>query len=378
MKGEPTYNEWLRGKGYVGDNPWNDFANAAEGPNGEILSGWSLRNSAYPARVREEHSETAYITDRDLDFVKESGDQPWLLHLSYIKPHWPYMAPAPFHNMYGRESFAAAIRSENERLDPHPVYRAFMDMDVSRAFSRDEVRDTVLSPYMGLVSQIDYHVGRVVTFLEESGRIKNTIIVFTSDHGDYLGDHWLGEKELFHEQSVRIPLIAVDPDSSANRTRGSVNTNLVETIDLVPTFLDALGQKLPSHRLEERSLLPTIRSGQSPSRSAVFSELDYAFYKARLDLGVGPSDARCYMIRDQRWKYIHFKSYRPQLFDLENDPLEFEDLGNSEAHAGTRAQLYDTLVRRLLDRRNRVAMTDDEVIRRTDGVRALGVLIGEW
>ena len=75
-KPELTYNAWLRSKGYGGDNPWHEYANAAEGPDGEILSGWSLRNSKLPARVAEEHSETAYMTDRALDFINETGDQP--------------------------------------------------------------------------------------------------------------------------------------------------------------------------------------------------------------------------------------------------------------------------------------------------------------
>ena len=132
---EYSYNVWLRSKGYDSDNPWNDFANAAEGPNGEILSGWSLRNSNLPARVKEEHSETPYITDRGLDFIRETGEDPWLLHLSYIKPHWPYMAPAPYHDMYGPNAFLPVVRDERERADPHPVYAAFMNLPASEVFS---------------------------------------------------------------------------------------------------------------------------------------------------------------------------------------------------------------------------------------------------
>ena len=84
---ELPYNKYLRSKGYESENPWNDYANSAEGPNGEILSGWSMRNSHLPARVREEDSETAYMTNRGLQFMEEQGNNPWCLHLSYIKPH---------------------------------------------------------------------------------------------------------------------------------------------------------------------------------------------------------------------------------------------------------------------------------------------------
>ena len=81
------------------------------------------------------------------------------------------------------------------------------------------------------------------------------MIVFTSDHGDYLGDHWLGEKELFHEQSVRVPLIIYDPSKTANLTRGRREKKLVESIDLLPTFLEALSCSTSTHRLEGNSLL---------------------------------------------------------------------------------------------------------------------------
>ncbi|MGI9493441.1 MAG: sulfatase-like hydrolase/transferase, partial [Geminicoccaceae bacterium] len=220
--GKLRYNDWLREHGYEGENPWNDYANAAEGPDGEVLSGWALRNSNLPARVGEEHSETAYMTMRAKDFIQETGDTPWLCHLSYIKPHWPYMAPAPYHDMYGPATFAPVHRDEAERADPNPVYRAFMEMKVSQTFSRQGTRETVLPAYMGLVKQIDDHLGRLFAWMEEIGIAEDTMIVFTSDHGDYLGDHWLGEKELFHECSVRVPLIIHDPRPEADATRGSV------------------------------------------------------------------------------------------------------------------------------------------------------------
>jgi arylsulfatase A-like enzyme len=374
-----TYNDWLREHGYAGDDPWNDYANSAMGPDGQILSGWSLRNSGHPVRVEEPHSETAYIAGRGLDFIRECGAQPWLLHLSFIKPHWPYVAPAPYHAMFAPSDVVPARRSETERHDPHPVYAAFMAMDAAQAFSDDTVRDTVAPVYMGLVKQIDDHLGRLFHALEESGRMDDTMIVFTSDHGDYLGDHWLGEKELFHEQSVRVPLIVYDPDRRADATRGTVENRLVEAIDLVPTFLDALGLEIPTHRLEGHSLLPLLH-GTPPSvwRSAVFSELDYAFYRARNTLEIGPADARCYMLRTDRWKYVHFKSFRPQLFDLKADPDEFADLGMSTAHRDVRDEMHHRLLDRLTDRRNRVTVSDRDVVARTDRSREKGVIIGQW
>ncbi len=373
------YNAYLRAHGYDSVNPWNDFANAAEGPNGEILSGWQMRNASLPARVKEEHSETAYITNRAMDFIRSAGAAPWLMHLSYIKPHWPYMAPAPYHAIYKKSQMPPRNADASEKINPHPVYAAFMQMDAASTFARDEVRETVGPAYMGLIKQIDDHVGRVLDMLEEKGLMQNTMIVFTSDHGDYLGDHWLGEKELFHEASVRVPLIIYDPDSAADPTRGTFCDKLVEAIDLAPTFMEWHGMQPAYHRLEGRSLLPVLRGeDMSDWRDFVFSELDYSFYRARLTLERKPRDCRIYMVRNQRWKYIHYTGYRPQLFDLQEDPRELRDLGESTEHAQVRETMRTKLFERLLARRNRVTVPDDVVEERTNKVRQKGIIIGEW
>jgi arylsulfatase A-like enzyme len=374
-----AYNDWLRSKGYGGDNPWNDWANAAEGPDGELLSGWLLKNSNLPARVKEEHSETAYMTMRAKEFIEEMGDAPWLCHLSYIKPHWPYMAPAPYHDLYGAESFLPVVRSEEEREDPNPVFKAFMGMEVSETFSRQGARETVLPAYMGLIKQIDDHLGQLFSWLEETGKEKETMIVFTSDHGDYLGDHWMGEKELFHEVSVRVPLIVYDPRPEADTARGTSSDALVEAIDLVPTFLEATGAPSASHRLEGRSLQP-ILFGNTPEdwRDAVFSEIDYAFYAARKTLKVGVSDARGYMVRTDRWKYVHFKDFPPQLFDLMTDPDEFRDLGRDPEYKEILCKMHGKLLDRLTARKNRVTMTDEGVYALRRDEDETGILIGKW
>ena len=159
-----------------------------------MLNGWLLAHGGKPARIPEEHSETAYTTNRAMQFIDEAAKdgRNWCLHLSYIKPHWPYIAPAPYHDMYERQDVVAPVRDEAEHADPHPVYGALMAQRVARNFARGEVRDRVIPAYMGLIKQIDDQLG-LIRFLDR--RISgNTMIVFTSDHGDYLGDHWLGER----------------------------------------------------------------------------------------------------------------------------------------------------------------------------------------
>ena len=373
------YNDWLRDKGYDGENPWSDWANAAQGPEGEILSGWDLRHSNLPARVAEDHSETAYMTDRAMKFITESGDTPWLCHLSFIKPHWPYIAPAPYHALYGPDSFVPIKRKPGEWDSAHPVQRAFMDSDVSQTFSRDGVRETVLAGYMGLIKQIDDHLGRLFAFLAASGRSDDTMIVFTSDHGDDMGDHWMGEKELFHDVSVRVPLIIMDPRPEADATRGTRSAAMVEAIDLLPTFLEAKGLPIPAHRLEGRSLMPLLH-GATPDdwRTAVLSEIDYAAYHAGRVLDIAPDRARGYMIRTERWKYVHFRDFRAQLFNLDADPDEFHDLGDDPAHASVRRDMEALLMDRLLNRKNRVTISDEGIGAMGQGFAKAGIKIGTW
>src|ERR1700744_6302426 len=152
-----------------------------------------------------------------------------------------------------------------------------MDMRYSKNMSRDEARAKVIPTYMGLITQIDDQMGVLMKFLEARDLLDTTLIVFTSDHGDYLGDHWMGGKDLFHEQSAKIPLIVIDPSPEADATRGTVSDALVEAIDLAPTFVDYFGGIPPKHILEGSSLLPLLR-GPTPSdwRKVVFSEYDYA------------------------------------------------------------------------------------------------------
>ncbi|MCF8469005.1 MAG: alkaline phosphatase family protein [Sneathiella sp.] len=374
-----VYNVYLREQGYDSDNPWHTHANSGIDENGEVASGWLLRNAHLPARVDKAHSETAYMTDRAMQKIAELGETPWCLHLSYIKPHWPYIVPAPYHNMYSPQDVIAANRGENEKNDPHPVIKAFMDHEESRNFSDEEKRCHVIPAYMGLISEIDDHIGRLMAFLDEQGRLEDTLIVFTSDHGDYLGDHWLGEKEMFHEESVRIPMIVVDPSPASDATRGSHIPVLIEAIDLIPTFVEALGGAAKPHLLEGKSFLPLVQGGHAGDwREIVFSEADYAWRGARLALGLKPDQTRAYMLRTGRWKYISYDQFRPQLFDLVKDPDERIDLGESDLHKEVRAQMAEDLNHWLRLRRNRTTVAIEEIEKKTDNAKERGIFFGVW
>ena len=372
------YNEYLKSKGYPGENPWADFANAAvDGDN--IASGWFMENANKPANIAEEDSETPWLTSEAIKFI-EQAKGPWCVHLSYIKPHWPYIVPAPYHDMYGPNHVSAAKRDDCERVDAHPVYQAFMDNRIGRAFSRHEVRQKVIPAYMGLIKQCDDQMGRLFNFLRVSGRMEDTMIVITSDHGDYLGDHWLGEKDLFHDPSVKIPLIIYDPSAMADNTRGTVCDELVESIDLPATFIEYAGGKVPNHIVEGHSLLPFLH-GESPDnwREYAISEYDYSTSPMSLKLRVPNHDARLFMVADKRWKFIHAEGgFRPMLFDLQNDPDEFHDLAKGDEHGEIIGLMYERLGKWARRMSQRVTRSDAQIDAGKAGRNGRGILIGVY
>ena len=375
------YNDYLRARGYHGDNPWELYANSGIGEHGQRVSGWQMRHAALPARVAEVHSETAFTTDRAIEFLRQTpDDRRWCLHLSYIKPHWPYIAPAPYHGLYSQDHVLPPVRSDAEREDPHPVQRAFMAQDYSENFSRDEVRERVIPTYMGLVGQVDDHLGRLLRYLDERGLSERTLIVFTSDHGDYLGDHWLGEKDLFHDCSARIPMILCDPSPQADTTRGTTDPRFVEAVDLLPTFVEFAGGAVRTERVEGRSLLGILR-GESVRewRECAVSEIDFSDRGPRALLGVHPWECRAHMLRTDRWKYVFHECFRPQLFDLDGDPQELVDLGDDPGYEHVRREMHDRLFAWFRRLRRRTEMREEVLFDMGPGRdEGLGIMIGHW
>ena len=378
--GALAYNDYLRDKGYASDNPWHDFANSSVDDEGNVLSGWFLKNSDLPANIAEDDSETPYLTRRGIEFIKSQSDKPWCCHLSYIKPHWPYIVPEPYASMYGPEHFLPATRTQEEFDKAHPVLRGMMEAPVGRAFAREDIRQKVLAAYMGLIKQCDDQMGVLFDWLEDTGRMEDTFIVVTSDHGDFLGDHWLGEKTFFHEASVKVPMIIYDPSEQADATRGTSSDALVECIDLAPTFVEIAGSDPSSldHILEGRSLLPLLH-GQTEAkpRDRVICEYDFSATPLAGKLDLDPKQARMFMVATHDWKMIHFESgHRPILFDLKNDPDELLDLGASAEHQPVIDTLYEQLFAWACRPAARTTMSNAQfTAARTKGNRK-GVLIG--
>ncbi|MEM7472908.1 MAG: sulfatase-like hydrolase/transferase [Pseudomonadota bacterium] len=379
LKPGVAYNEYLKERGYDDHiNPWHWAANSVAGDK-EPRSGFFNDVASQPARVTDEESETPYMTRRAMQFMDEDdGERPWLLHLSYIKPHWPYIAPAPYHDMYSASDVQPAHRSEAELEDVNPLAKLYQERISGRTFSDDEKREATIPAYMGLIKQIDDQLGILFEFMEQRGLLDDTMIVFTSDHGDYFGDHWMGDKDFFHDPAVKVPLIIADPDPAFDATRGTVQDQFVEAIDLVPTFIERAGGEVPEHILDGRSLLPLMRGEDVTWRDYVVSEYDYFMQPFSPKTGRVPLDCRIYMIANADWKYIHAPGYPPMLFDLQNDPDEFIDLGRSPAHEDARKTMHYALADWALQYRQRETVSEQRAGKMIGIEDIFGVLIGYW
>jgi arylsulfatase A-like enzyme len=213
---------------------------------------------------------------------------------------------------------------------------------------------------MGLIKQCDDQLGLILDYLDRTGKADDTMIVLTSDHGDYLGDHWMGEKDLFHDPSVKIPMIVYDPRPEADATRGTTCEALVESLDLAATFVDVAGGEVPGHIIEGRSLLPWLR-GETPDwRDFVIS--DYSARPFGETLVSRSADARLFMVFDGRWKLIHAEGgFRPMLFDLNTDPDELNDLARGPGYEDQIARLRGMLAGWGLRMSQRVTKSDNDI-----------------
>jgi arylsulfatase A-like enzyme len=215
--------------------------------------------------------------------------------------------------------------------------------------------------------------------MDEKGLSENTIIAFTSDHGDYMGDHGMGDKDFYHDVAVKVPLIIADPRPEADVSRGTVSDALVEMIDLAPTFMNALGCATKPHIIEGRDLTPILHETGGFSRQYLISEHDYHWSEMARTLDVPQEDAHTTMIFDGHWKYIHCEGFAPVLFDLQSDPDEINDLGRSEApqHVAVRARMDAALLRWATRHHTRITATPAVLARQKRAAKD-GILIGFW
>ena len=319
--------------------------------------------SAAPALFAAEHSDTAFLTDRALDWLASQGERSWFLHLSYLRPHPPWIAPEPYATLYGPDQVPGpTVAGDLEReAEQHPLHRRYLETDKQSTYfptgagpvaALDEAQVRQLrATYYGLITELDAHIGRVLDVLDSSGQARDTLVVFTSDHGEQLGDHYRFGKGGYFDGAYHVPLIIRDP-AKAHRgpgRGGQVVTAFSEAVDIVPTILDWIGRPCPP-QCDGESLLPLL-DGPAPAdwRRDVFWENDFRDvrdFEMEHALSLAPDQCNLSVLRDERYKYVHFAALPPLLFDLQADPRETRDLAEDPAHAGVMLEMAQRLLSR--------------------------------
>jgi arylsulfatase A-like enzyme len=299
-----------------------------------------FREAFYPSRIAEEHSDTAYLTNEAIRFVRETGEQPWMLHLSYWKPHLPFIVSAPYHNMYDPGEVPMPERDPLELERKPPMQKLFREERRGNFLDDEAKLRQIRAVYYGMITQLDNHLGRLLEELRRLGQLDHTLIVFTSDHGEYLGDHGLVEKELFYEQAIKVPLIVSLPGIVPE---GVSFNEFVESIDLLPTCLQAADIPIPN-AMDGKSLLPLMNGTAKEWRREVYAEWDFQYYYVRKQLGLQPNQCKAIMVRDERWKYVHYSDQPCELYDLAQDIAEQHNLAEHPQYAEKINELRDRIL----------------------------------
>jgi len=346
-----NYFAWVASRGHALPDRPTDLWRASDGVDGP---------TAHPNRVPAPLSDTAWAGEHAIEFLRSTRpNRPWLLHLGFYRPHPPFAAPAPWHEAVPMQCLTPALRGPIEdEAAQHPAMRHFLSTQKRSAFF--EGADGLITPlsdqdialtrraYYGLLAEVDHWIGQVLAELKRSGQWDNTLVIFTSDHAEQLGDHHLLGKLGWFDQSYHLPLIIRAPDGVTGRTVDA----MTEAVDLMPTILDSLGLPVPES-CDGVSLAPWLGGATpDPWRDAVHFEFDLKGGWPRAaapPLGL-PFDASglCTM-RTRDWKYVHFGALPPALYDLRNDPGEMRNVAADPAHAG----LLTTAMGRMLDWRMR-------------------------
>jgi arylsulfatase A-like enzyme len=270
-------------------------------------------------RYPEEDFETEWITDRSIDYLRSRKPQaqPWFLFASYLKPHSPSVEPDRWFRKYDPKAIPIPKLPANIK----ELRNAERDRGKRRFIDDEHMLRVMSAAYYGAIAHIDQQIGRLLRELDRLGMTDSTMVLFTADHGNMLGDRGRMFKGVMYEGSSHVPLLWRAPKGSAENA-GRVIDKVVENTDLLPTILETAGLAVPD-RVQGRSLLPLARGKDANWKDRCYSQLTTA------------------MVLSGRWKFIDNSrnlSADFELYDLKNDPIEDRNL---IADAGQRERVED-------------------------------------
>lgn len=284
-------------------------------------------------KMRNEKSHDDKVFDLAATWLKakKNSDRPWMLNIGYFDPHFPFIVKEEYWNYYNNiiadipEEARAPFTSLNEPLKSLQKYFKCEMLD------REMIRKLYIG-YYASVAQLDENVGKLLGVLEQQGFADDTIVIYTSDHGEQLGCHGLWWKCCMFEESAHIPLIVKVPGAK----KGKEISNPVSLVDILPTICEGMEIPVPDS-IDGSSLLNLVMGKtELKRRDFVFSEYH----------GHG-TPRGMYMIRWKNWKYVYYVGCEPQLFNLENDPHENYDLITYNGDSDTVKRVVKECDRRL-------------------------------
>jgi arylsulfatase len=312
-----TYREWVAARMY-----------APQTVNGRRIERLPLRSTASNPVSGEDYIDT-WVGDRVVKWIEGyDRSQPFFQWVGFPGPHDPWDAPERYVDRYRNVQMPMPGSHVRPELAAEGPFRTFLDYFVNVYSDSSNLTDDVIAEvrryYYGNLTLIDDAIGRILDALERSGLLEDTWVIYTSDHGEMMGEHRMLSKMVPYEPALKVPLMIRPPGGCDPR----VVTEMVEHLDLAATIRD-IAQSDGDPSFEGRSLLGLAQSGAGFSRPAVFSEC----------YGLG-------MVRTSSHKLVFVEdTHEPvQLFDLGADPTEDIDLVNDVAHRGVRNRLMETLV----------------------------------
>ena len=270
----------------------------------------------------------ANIADKACDFLKaraaDKNADPFCAFVSFVCPHPPYIAPPEFYALYEDVEIPTPKLSDPSAqihpwLELNHWHRNYDD------FVTDETRPQIIRSYFGTTSYLDHNVGRVLSVLDETGLRDNTLVFYTSDHGENLGTRRGWGKSNMYEEACNIPMIVSGPDVPT----GKVSDTAVTLVDVAPTILEAFGlsELARDHGMPGQSLVGLAKADKVSER------VGFAEYEA------AAADRAAFMIRKGKHKLIWYVGFSPELFDLEADPEELQSVHEDPAYSETLAEL---------------------------------------
>ncbi len=304
---------------------------------GEHGSTWA------PARFRRDQTETAFMTGKVIEWLERHGEDPFFVHVSYIRPHPPRRNPPGYHDLYAAEDVPDFVghRTKDEEKEVHLLNRVLLGIPVVSAPDDEIERRQTRATYHGMQSEVDDQLGRLFGYMQSAGLAESTLVVLTSDHGEMGGDHWFMEKLGYFDESYHVPLVVADPTRSGDGGRGSVVGSFTESVDVSPTILAWLGLEVPL-QMDGWPLTPFL-AGEPPEhwRDEAHYEWDFRNPQTRLAeslLGLPMDHCSLAVVRTADLSYVQFAAdseiLPPLLFDLREDPGRLHDLSGSADHLG--------------------------------------------